>query len=149
MVIGCLTRFINDRGLVMHPKKQSGFSLIELMIVVAILAIVASIAIPAYNGYIETARNTEGHNNMAALRLAEEEYFLENNTYIAGEYDAAGTKTLSTGALGWSPAEPDAEQQFTYTITAGSTSDIGTSYTITATGRGNKVPTSVVLTLEQ
>ncbi|MGM0680275.1 MAG: type IV pilin protein [Pseudomonadota bacterium] len=132
----------------MSYSKQTGFTLIELMIVVAILAIVTSIAIPAYNGYIATARNTEAHNNMAALRLAEEEYYLENNTYVAGEYDAGGTKTLSTGALGWSPSEPDAEQQFTYTVTAGSTGDIATSYEITAQGSGDKVPTSVTLTLE-
>jgi len=133
----------------MYTYKNNGFTLIELMVVVAILAIVASIAIPAYNGYIATARESEAHNNMASLKLAEEEYYLENNTYIAGEYDAGGTKTLSTGALGWSPAEVDSKQEFTYAVTAGSTSSISTSYTITATGRGNKVPTSKVLTLEQ
>ncbi|MDY6978779.1 MAG: type IV pilin protein [Pseudomonadota bacterium] len=132
----------------MSYLKQTGFTLIELMIVVAILAVITSIAIPAYNGYISSARNTEAHNNMAALRLAEEEYYLENNTYVAGEYDAGGTQTLSTGALGWSPSEPDAEQQFKYTVTAGSTSDIATSYQITAQGLGDKVPTSVTLTLE-
>jgi len=133
----------------MDTYKNYGFSLIELLVVIAILGIVASIAIPAYNGYIATARKSEAHNNMASLKLAEEEYYLENNTYVAGEYDAGGTKTLSTGALGWSPAEVDAKQQFTYTVTAGSTSAISTSYTIKATGRGDKVPTSTVLTLEQ
>jgi len=133
----------------MYTYKNYGFSLIELMTVVAILAIVASIAIPAYNGYIATARESEGHNNLASLKLAEEEYYLENNTYITGVYDAGGSKTLSTGGLGWSPAEVDSKQEFTYAVTAGSTSDIKTSYTITAKGRGNKVPATTVLTLEQ
>ena len=63
----------------MHNTTNRGFTLIELMIVVAILAIISAIAIPAYTGYIKTAKLTEAQNNLAALRLAEEEFFLENN----------------------------------------------------------------------
>lgn len=59
----------------MHIKKQIGFSLIELVVTVAILAVVTSIAIPSYNGYILGARMTEAKNNIASLKLAEEEFF--------------------------------------------------------------------------
>lgn len=106
-----------------------GFTLYELMITLAIVGILASIAIPAYNGYITTAKMTEAHNNLAALRLAEEEFFLENNNYFFGS-DSATVATNSAGL--WS-------------ATTGSNGNINFSYvvsntngwTATATGSGN------------
>jgi len=68
----------------MHTQKQHGFTLVELMTTVAILAVVTSIAIPAYRGYITTSHKTECQNEVAAIRLAEEEYFLDNNAYFPG-----------------------------------------------------------------
>lgn len=107
-------------------QKQHGFTLMELMVTVAILAVVASIAIPAYNGYITTAKMSEAHNALAELKLAEEEYYLENNTYFSG---------ISTSALSayWTPSEPS--PNFDYKVVAGSTGSIATSYKITATGK--------------
>ena len=63
-------------------SSSKGFILIELMVTVAILAIIVSIAIPAYNGYITTARKAECQTEAAALQLAEEEYFLQNSRYF-------------------------------------------------------------------
>ena len=63
---------------------KNGFTLIEMLITLAILGIVASIAIPAYNGYITTAKMSEAHNNLAALRLALVEFFLEYISYFLG-----------------------------------------------------------------
>lgn len=66
------------------PSTNKGFTLIELMVTMAILGIIASIALPAYTGYIKAAKLQEGKRNLASLRLAEEEFFLENNTYFGG-----------------------------------------------------------------
>ena len=60
-------------------KNVQGFTLIELMIVIAILGILLAIAIPAYNDYSIRARVSEGINVAAAAKLAVSEYTLSNN----------------------------------------------------------------------
>jgi prepilin-type N-terminal cleavage/methylation domain-containing protein len=56
-------------------KNRKGFTLIELMIVVAIIGVLAAIAIPAYNGYIKKSRMTELANSMGAVGNAALEYY--------------------------------------------------------------------------
>lgn len=62
--------------------KYQGFTLFELMVVVAIIAILSGIAIPAYTGYITNARITECAAEVTAISLAQKQYFLENNRYF-------------------------------------------------------------------
>ena len=78
------------------PSLKNGFTLIEMLITLAILGVVASIAIPAYNGYILTAKMTEAKTNLGALRLAQEENFLENNSYFFAN-NTATLESLSNG----------------------------------------------------
>ena len=100
-------------------KTTKGFSLIELMVVVGILAIISSIAIPAYKGYLKTAKMSEAYNNLAALRLAQEEFFLENNSYFEG----TTTAILALNSAGlWSAAKgSDGNVNFKYESTGTST----------------------------
>lgn len=62
-------------------KKQLGFTLIELMVVVAIVAILAGIAYPSYQQHVLTTRRTEALSALTQLANQEEKYFMDNNTY--------------------------------------------------------------------
>lgn len=69
-------------------RKQDGFTLIELMIVIAILGILLAIAIPAYQDYSARARASEGMNMAAAPKLAVSETFLSEGALPASNSDA-------------------------------------------------------------
>jgi type IV pilus assembly protein PilA len=64
-------------------KVQKGFTLIELMIVVAIIGILAAIAIPAYQDYTIRAKVSEGLNTVAVARTSVAEYWNTNGTFPA------------------------------------------------------------------
>ncbi len=60
---------------------QSGMTLIELLIVVAIVGILAAVGVPMYIGYIDSAKADEAKNNLRSIRLMQENYRSDNNTY--------------------------------------------------------------------
>lgn len=70
-------------------KTQTGFTLVELMVVVAIVGILASIAIPAYTDYVQRGKITEATSQLATLAVKLEQYFQDNRTYVGA--CAAGT----------------------------------------------------------
>ena len=80
-------------------KLQKGFTLIELMIVVAIIGILAAIAIPAYQDYTIRAQVTEGMNLAAAAKAAVSESFLNRGKAPADRTEAgmSATKTDTSG----------------------------------------------------
>ena len=61
--------------------RSRGFTLIEVMIVVAIIAILAAIAIPSYSEYVRRARVTEAFSTLSGMRVKMEQYFQDNRTY--------------------------------------------------------------------
>ena len=69
-------------------KVQQGFTLIELMIVVAIIGILAAIAIPAYQDYTIRAQVSEGMNLSAAAKAAVTEFFQDRGVFPANNLDA-------------------------------------------------------------
>lgn len=62
--------------------RQSGFTLIEAMITVAVLAILAAIALPAYTEYVRRGKITEATSSLSELRLRAEKFFADNRTYV-------------------------------------------------------------------
>lgn len=74
-------------------KKNSGFTLIELMIVVAIVAILAAVGVPSYQQYVIKTKRTDCQGNLVNFSLAMERFFVANNTY-----DGAATGPATTGS---------------------------------------------------
>ena len=78
-------------------KVQKGFTLIELMIVVAIIGILAAIAIPAYQDYTIRAQVSEGMNLSAAAKAAVTEFFQDRGIFPNNNVDAglSGATTIN------------------------------------------------------
>jgi len=79
----------------MNLKKQKGFTLIELMIVVAIIAILAAIALPAYQNYIKRSKVTEGVVAADACKSSVSEYVASQNA-LPADLTAAGCGNTSS-----------------------------------------------------
>ncbi len=111
-------------------NKRGGFTLIELMIVVAIIGILAAIAIPNFLRFQLKAKSSEGKVNLAAIRTAEESYFAEYGGYVSSEPSpqatAANLKTNFVHYLagkgfdqvGW---QPEGDVYFNYQVATTST----------------------------
>jgi type IV pilus assembly protein PilA len=83
--------------------KRIGFSLIELMVVVAIMAFLAMIAVPNFNRFLAKAKRAEAYMNLSAIYAAEKAYFAEHGTYsdvLSGE-----------NGIGW---KPEGKTYYTY-----------------------------------
>jgi type IV pilus assembly protein PilE len=104
----------------MHPKRQSaGFTLVELMIVVAIVAVLAAIAYPAYTSFVEQANRTDATKTMTydaqALQRCYSQYFTYANSATTPCNVVIGTAASPDGWYSITVAIPDAQD---YTITA-------------------------------
>jgi type IV pilus assembly protein PilE len=116
----------------------AGFTLIEVMITVAIVGVLASIALPAYWDSVTRSKLIDGTTKLGDFRAQLEKWFLDNRTYQA--VPTAGTN------CGVANPVAGASDAFAITCTAGT----AFSYTITATGRAAAgMSASFVYTVDQ
>ena len=105
----------------MYTNKNSGFTLIEVMIAVAIVAILAAVALPSYNDYVIRGKIPEATNALAAMRVKLEQYYQDQGTYV---------NACKDGTVAPKPANTS---NFTFTC---KNLDVNT-YEVFATGKGS------------
>jgi type IV pilus assembly protein PilE len=100
---------------------QTGFTLIEVMIVVVVIAILASIAYPSYTEYVQRANRSEGQALLADASARQERYFAQNNVYVTSNSDLGklglGGNTSETGKYTLSVASASGDGGYTLTAT--------------------------------
>lgn len=102
-------------------RGTKGFTLIEVMVVVAIIAILAAIAIPSYADYVTRSKVTDAVSGLSEMRVRMEQYFNDNRTYV-------GACVANTPA-----PLPAATANFTFACS----NLAAATYTVTATGIGS------------
>lgn len=125
----------------MNKNKIKGFTLIEMMIVVAILGIVSAIAIPSYNEYVRKAKRTDGKEFLIRVAQLQESYYVQNLSYA---------KDFSTNPGGLGLGAIVESEQGEYSITmdttdsgggacTGLSADSCTTYTLNAAPQGGQI----------
>jgi type IV pilus assembly protein PilE len=103
---------------------QNGFTLIELMIVVVVVAVLSSLAYPSYQEFVAKAKRTEGKAALLDAAQALERHFTNYNTYPSS-LSTAGVRTYS--------GDSAAKAAYTIAIAAGASGSLASSFTLTAT----------------
>ena len=118
-------------------NKQSGFTLMELMVVAGLIGIMSAIAFPMYTDYIATSRTAVLQTNIQTIRLQQQERRASFGEFVEGTYDVPGGTTTLTTRLGWTTqTSPDV---ITYVVTCDTDGSItgecarASGYTVTAT----------------
>ena len=102
--------------------KKSGFSLIELMIVISIIATLAMISVPSFMKYLAKAKRAEAYMQLSSIYAAQKAYWAEHGRY--------STQLSGQGGIGWKPEGYNgggANEKFNYTYGFGSGAE-GQSY---------------------
>jgi len=116
-------------------SRYKGFTIIEVMIVIAVVALLAAIAIPSYRDYILRGKLVEAHTALADFRVRQEQFYQDNR-----RYDGAG--------LGGCGAAAPTSKYFTFTCVPNATAPSQT-YTATATGIANEGTSGFAFTITE
>ncbi len=108
-------------------KRLKGFTLIEVMIVVAIIAILAAIALPSYTAYVMRSRITGAVSALSGMKINMEKYFQDHRSYFDPADPSCGAPLTSVAPL---PTDSN------FVFACAFPNPVGERYLITATGAG-------------
>ena len=108
-----------------QARAGAGFTLLELMVTVAIVGILASVAMPSYRDYVRRGQLPEAFTGLADYRVKMEQYYQDSRKY------GAGACADGANAPAWNTFKPAGATYFTFSCAL---SNAGQGYTITATG---------------
>lgn len=130
--------------------KQSGMTLIELVVVIGIIGILSAIGVPMYNGYVSSAKAKAAQNTLQSIYMMEKDYFSRNYCYyITGTGDNAGkiNTDLLRSSTASAPIVNGSGNDYTFYITgvSGSTCTASNGYSddYVAYAKSKKDPTII------
>lgn len=117
----------------MKRSRQSGLTIIELLISITIVAVLSSVAIPAYRAHLDRARLNEAFNGLSVFRVGMEQSYNDAGNYGTG--GACGVASPTAASFNFSCTIANSGQTFTATATGNGTNGIkGYTYTINEQG---------------
>jgi len=119
-------------------KKIKGFTLVELMIVVAIIGILAAVAYPAYTGAVKKSQRADAIDSLLSLAGRMEEFYMNNDTYTGATVGAAGTVGSDQTSEGLYILSISSTTAFAYTLAATPVSADPECTTLTLDSLGRK-----------
>jgi type IV pilus assembly protein PilE len=124
-------------------RSARGFTLIELMITVAVIAILSAIALPAYTDYVTRSKFSEAYAHLADLRVKMEQYYLDNRRYNV-------TGTLGTcGIPGGNTPTTQGTKYFDFTCASSTANAAGDqAYVLMAAGKAAEQLTGIAFTVD-
>lgn len=109
--------------------RQSGVTLIEMLVTVVVIFLIAAIAIPAYRGYVETAEQQVLMARVEAFRMFQDNWRIDNGQYLEGDYESGVTNDFE--AIGYRVQDDDDRITMSVEPCDGGTIDV--CYKVTAT----------------
>ena len=142
----CLERLSACKSRGRHGRAEAGFTLIEMMIVVAVIAVLAAVVLPSYQDSVRKARRTDARGALTTVAQLMERFNTEGNTYVGATLGSGATDLYKDASEnGYYALALSNLTATTFTITAtpagAQASDACGTYTLTQAGvRGSTLP---------